>query len=123
MLWNKRCSKSRVRSSIERSPMNVFHHHSNRIHALSVMLFIVLAFCSNASLASPSGGRPSLGPNQPRQLSLADRIAYQKAIEEVLWRNRMWPEVNPNTKPSLDEIMSQADIEEKVNDYLRNSQA
>jgi N-acetylneuraminic acid mutarotase len=60
---------------------------------------------------------------QPKQLSVADRIAYQWAIEEVYWRHRIWPKENLLPKPSLDEVTSAAQIEQKVEDYLRNSQA
>src|SRR6266567_4050014 len=62
----------------------------------------------------------------PRTLSFADRVAYQRAIEEVYWQHRIWPRnggANASPKPPLDKVMSQAQIEEKVEDYLRNSQA
>ena len=57
------------------------------------------------------------------RLSFADRVAYQRAIEDVYWRHRIWPNTNAGPKPSLDAVMSQAQIEKKVEDYLRNSQA
>ena len=60
---------------------------------------------------------------QRRMLTLADRVAYQQAIEEVYWRHRIWPKERPDPKPSLDAVMSQAQLEKKVADYLRNSQA
>jgi hypothetical protein len=56
------------------------------------------------------------------KLSFADRVAYQRAIEEVYWRHRIWPKERPGPKPSLDAVMSQAMIEQKVQDYLHNSQ-
>src|SRR4029453_1123450 len=56
-------------------------------------------------------------------LTFADRVAYQRAIEEVYWRHRIWPEERPDPKPSLDAVMSQAQLEKKVEDYLRNSEA
>src|SRR5437762_4713915 len=62
----------------------------------------------------------------PRTLSFADRVAYQRAIEEVYWQHRIWPRnggANASPKPPLGKVMSQAQIEEKVEDYLRNSQA
>lgn len=59
---------------------------------------------------------------QPRQLSLADRIAYQYAIEEVYWRHRIWPRENAGAKPPLDAVMSSAQVRQKVETYLRNSQ-
>ena len=58
-----------------------------------------------------------------RVLTFADRVAYQRAIEEVYWRHRIWPKANAGPKPPLDKVMSQAQIEKKVEDYLRNSQA
>src|SRR4029077_4806095 len=58
-----------------------------------------------------------------RTLTFTDRIAYQRAIEEVYCRHRIWPKENAGLKPPVDKVMSQAQIEEKVEDYLRNSQA
>src|SRR5207248_3026775 len=58
-----------------------------------------------------------------RTLTFADRVAYQRAIEEVYWRHRIWTKANAVPKPPLDKMMSQAEIEKKVADYLRNSQA
>ena len=55
-------------------------------------------------------------------LTFAERVAYQRAIEEVYWHHRIWPKERPDPKPSLDAVMSQAQIESKVQDYLRNSQ-
>jgi hypothetical protein len=59
----------------------------------------------------------------PRQLSLADRLAYQRAIEEVYWRHRIWPKERPDFKPSLDQMMPPSQLEKKVEYYLRDSQA
>jgi hypothetical protein len=62
----------------------------------------------------------------PAALTLADRVAYQRAIEDVYWRHRIWPRnpgERPDPKPSLEAVMSQAQIERKVTDYLRKSQA
>src|SRR5437773_1643284 len=60
---------------------------------------------------------------ESRQLSFEDRVAYQRAIEEVYWRHRIWPRERTEPKPSLDAVMSQAQLEKKVTDYLRKSQA
>jgi N-acetylneuraminic acid mutarotase len=56
-------------------------------------------------------------------LTFADRVTYQRAIEEVYWQHRTWPTENAAPKPSLNAVMSQAQIEKKVEDYLRDSQA
>src|SRR5436189_3028633 len=58
-----------------------------------------------------------------RTITFAERVAYQRAIEDVYWRHRIWPTERPDPKPSLDAVMSQAQLEEKVADYLRKSQA
>jgi len=41
-----------------------------------------------------------------RTLSFADRVAYQRAIEDVYWRHRIWPNTNADPKPPLDGVMS-----------------
>jgi N-acetylneuraminic acid mutarotase len=58
-----------------------------------------------------------------RTLTFEERVSYQRAIEEVYWRHRIWPKERPDSKPSLDAVMSQAQLEKKVTDYLRNSEA
>src|SRR5882762_4188146 len=58
-----------------------------------------------------------------RTLTFAERVAYQRAIEEVYWRHRIWPKERPDPKPSLDAVVSQAQLEKRVADYLRKSQA
>ena len=56
-----------------------------------------------------------------RALTFVERVAYQRAIEDIYWRHRIWP--RPDPKPSLDAVMSQAQLEKKVEDYLGKSQA
>src|SRR6266542_1651940 len=61
-----------------------------------------------------------------RTLTFTERVAYQRAIEDVYWRHRIWPRSRgerPDPKPSLDAVMSQAQLEKKVAEYLRESQA
>ena len=92
---------------------------------------VIVALCSAINLPeqAPKAIRPqdnaAFGANghQNRTLSFAERVAYQTAIEDVYWRHRIWPDTNPGPKPPLDKVMSQADIEKKVTDYLRKSQA
>src|SRR5882757_819892 len=92
---------------------------------------VIVALCSAINLPEqplkvlPPQNNAAFGANgyQSRTLSFADRVAYQSAIEDVYWRHRIWPNTNPGPKPSLDEVMSQAEIEKKVEDYLRDSQA
>jgi len=58
-----------------------------------------------------------------RTLTFAERAAYQRAIEDVYWRHRIWPEGSATSKPLLNAVISQAQLEEKVEHYLRTSQA
>jgi hypothetical protein len=68
--------------------------------------------------------RPSQAANHKRrQLTFEDRVEAQRAIEEVYWRHRLWPKENPQPKPPLDEMMPDAVIRAKVEDYLRKSTA
>ena len=60
-------------------------------------------------------------PSQPRAFSFAERVVYQRAIEDVYWRHRIWPKENADPKPSLDAVMSQAQLENKVAGYLHDS--
>src|SRR6267154_532770 len=89
---------------------------------------VVLLVCAAACLSVTRTLPAFLGSEAPaklsqRTLTLAERVAYQRAIEDVYWRHRIWPKERPDAKPSLDAVMSQAQLEKKVADYLRKSQA
>jgi hypothetical protein len=91
---------------------------------------VIVALCSAINLPEqPPKARPPRGDavfdangHESATLSFAERVAYQRAIEDVYWRHRIWPKERPDPKPSLDALMSQATIEQKVQDYLRNSE-
>jgi N-acetylneuraminic acid mutarotase len=55
-------------------------------------------------------------------LTFAERVAYQRAIEEVFWRHRIWPRENLQPKPALDAVIPEIQLKEKVANYLRKSQ-
>jgi hypothetical protein len=57
-----------------------------------------------------------------RTLTFEERVSYQRAIEDVYWRHRIWPKERTDPKPSLYAVMSQEQLEKKVADYLRTSQ-
>ncbi len=61
--------------------------------------------------------------SRAQQLSLADRIAAQRAIEQVYWQHRIWPKDNPQPKPALDEVLPAAALQAKVEESLRQSAA
>src|SRR6266566_5400050 len=87
------------------------------------LLTLVLFTAGGRLVVKGASFRPEATNTAPqRTLTFADRVAYQRAVEEVYWRHRIWPKENPGPKPSLDEVMSQEQIEQKVQEYLRNSQ-
>jgi hypothetical protein len=89
----------------------------------------ILVVCATAclfvtgTLPAFFGSETTRAKVPPRTLTLAERVAYQRAIEEVYWRHRIWPKENPYQKPSLHEVMSQEQLETKIASYLHNSQA
>src|SRR6476619_3076920 len=94
---------------------------------LSQHALVALMICG-AALFLLTGTLPGFWHNNasqitPRIMTFPERVAYQRAIEDVYWRHRVWPKDRPDPKPSLDAVMSQAQLEKKVADYLRNSQA
>src|SRR5215470_20354766 len=88
-------------------------------------LLLLLAVCAIPFALAQQGSFPTGKASHPAALGLtfAERVAYQTAIGDVYWRHRIWPDTNPGPKPSLNAEMSQAQIEKKVTDYLRNSRA
>ena len=93
--------------------------HSAMAHLIRGAFYLLLLL-SVGTIAFALSQRPSHGQ---RILTFAERVAYQRAIEEVYWRHRIWPKERPDPKPSLDTVMSQAQLERKVADYLGKSQA
>ena len=94
------------------------------LRVLLAALVFLTPFCFVASgglLAFFRSEAPSTASD--RTLTFAERVAYQRAIEDVYWRHRIWPKERPDPKPSLDAVMSQEQLEGKVHDYLRKSQA
>ena len=99
-------------------------------HGLIALLFCVAAFSVTTAIPTTSG-LGFFGAETPAKVSrppvagltFEERVAYQRAIEDIYWRHRIWPKERPDPKPALDTVISQAQIEKKVQDYLRNSQA
>lgn len=96
----------------------------NKLHVgfLGSFLALVLSvpFMPSVGVKSAHGsGRTASGAGQ--SLTLEERVAYQRAIEEVYWRHRLWPKENPQPKPALDEVKPESLIRAKVEDSLRQS--
>src|SRR5437763_8362806 len=90
---------------------------------------VVVLLCAAAACSMIAGTLLAfIRPEAPakrsyRTLTFAERVAYQRAIEDVYWRHRVWPKERPDPKPSLDAVMSQVQLAKKVAGYLGNSQA
>ena len=105
--------------------MKRFPNNSERAyqHRRAVILFVLCSGIYLLGLRTPCAfATVSQSPNGARgPLKFAERLAYQYAIEEVYWRHRIWPKDNPQPKPPLDAIVSQIQVEQKVESYLRKS--
>src|SRR5207247_856953 len=104
-------------------------HSVGAIGLLNLRASITLLVCTAARCSVLAGAllavfHPETQTNvSHRTLTFAERVAYQRAIETVYWRHRIWPKERPDPKPSLHAVMSQAQLEKKVTDYLRKAQA
>src|SRR6266571_3718614 len=99
---------------------------------LSLRALMIFLLCGAAACWALSGTLPTTGHGEqaldklasfraeaPQKVShpaaagltFAERVAYQRAIEEVYWRHRIWPKERPDPKPSLNAVMSQAQLE------------
>jgi N-acetylneuraminic acid mutarotase len=85
----------------------------------ATVCFVLIPIRSGLAFLHPQGPANA----SQRTLTFEERVSYQRAIEDVYWRHRIWPKERPDPKPSLDAVMSQAQLETKVKDYLRKSQA
>ena len=89
-----------------------------RSAAYAVFLSVAFIAASSAS-NSPNRWQRSAGTtgaydttgktsSQSRAFSFAERVVYQRAIEAVYWRPRIWPKENPDPKPELDTVTRQS---------------
>src|SRR5262245_10935955 len=84
--------------------------HPVQAHLLrgAFYLLLLLPVCAIPfALAQRNATKQRVAERQ-RMLTFAERVAYQRAIEDVYWRHRIWPKENPDPKPSLDAVLSQA---------------
>jgi N-acetylneuraminic acid mutarotase len=105
------------------------------IRSCAYAVFLSVAFVAASSAfnspnawdisAVATGGydRMAKSPSQPRAFSFVERVAFQRAIEDVYWQHRIWPKENSDPKPSLEAVMSQTQLQKKVEGYLRDSLA
>ena len=75
--------------------------HIIRSAAWAVFLSVAFIAASSAfdspnkwyksAVATGGYGSTAKSPSQPRAFSFAERVAFQRAIEDVYWRHRIWP--------------------------------
>jgi hypothetical protein len=79
---------------------------TDRSAFLGLRILVVLILCGGAFLIA-TGTLPAFlrgdaaSKIAPRTFTFAERVAYERAIENVYWRHRIWPKERPDTKPSL----------------------
>src|SRR5204863_1759645 len=84
----------------------------NKHNILKLALLLCAAACSIVTGTLLAFFGPEAPSNlSQRTLTFAERVAYQRAIEEVYWRHRIWPKERSDPKPSLDAVMSQVQLE------------
>jgi N-acetylneuraminic acid mutarotase len=83
---------------------------------------LALAFSVNPLGGAAAQRIPTLSPLRSG-LTMEQRVNYQRAIEEVYWRHRVWPGSNTKPKPSLEQALPASAVAAKVRAYLNNSRA
>jgi hypothetical protein len=98
--------------------MNTKHSTQSAFFNLRILITLPLCAVVACSLVSPpllAFFRPEVSTKDSQiTLTFAQRVAYQRAIEEVYWRHRIWPKERPDSKPSLDTVMLQAQLESEA---------
>ena len=56
-------------------------------------------------------------------LTFEERVKAREAIERVYYARRIWPKENPGAKPPFEQLVTRAQIERKVTEYLKKSLA
>src|SRR5262245_59412711 len=102
--------RNQLQSTLEEREGNM------RIHLRNARLLVGLL----AGLLAPS---LCSADDRRTELSLAKRVAAQRAIEQVYWNHRVWPKENPGPKPPLSEEVPDRAIRARVEDYLKKSNA
>src|SRR5262245_62483125 len=72
------------------------------------------------SVIVAAGGMSAFGSSR---VDFDKRVSAQSAIENVYWQQRIWPSDNPGPKPSLDRVLPESALRDKVEDYLLKSKA
>ena len=88
---------------------------AHRLQGTFYLLLLLTVCVPLFALGQPNATKPEAPTKlSQRTFTFEERVSYQRAIEDVYWRHRIWPKERPDAKPSLDAVMSQAQLEKKV---------
>ena len=90
--------------------------------AFTVWSAEVFLACSAFAATPPTAASNVLPAAAGASLSFEERVACQRAIEEVYWRHRTSAD-NKSARPPLAQVLPEAALREKVTDALRMSDA
>jgi N-acetylneuraminic acid mutarotase len=99
----------------------------NEMNEARARVCVTLVLAVTLSWPVPADAGPPSMDSEPASasgtsLTLARRIEAQRAIEQVYWSQRIWPEGN-SPKPVLSEVVSESELSGKVEAYLTESKA
>jgi hypothetical protein len=86
------------------------HNLTPRFGICSGRLLLILLLCAAACCAA-LGNVPNFvhagnsADVSQRTLTFAERVVYQRIIDDVYWRHRIWPKEDFNPKPPLNAAM------------------
>src|SRR4029450_5420218 len=95
----------------------------SRRDRLRIPRAMVVAGLLLSATAAPGASTREPVESGPPTISFETRLACQRAIEEVYWKHRIWPEQNPDPKPSLDAVLPAHASKARVEEALRQSNA
>ena len=95
---------------------------SRLLSSLLASAALLALFFLSAGLV-PVTSHAAAARSASRTLTLEERVAYQRAVEDVYWRRTVWPAENNRPKPSLDEVLPLEATRAKVEETLRKSDA
>lgn len=88
------------------------------IKTFDMMLNSIAVVSNRMTNSNEENGQGSL-----HTLSFEERVNCQRVIDEIYWRNMIWPKDNKGPKPPIEKIESYDQIKAKVEEYLKKSNA
>jgi hypothetical protein len=98
-------------------------HDARQGRALVFVSLAIILFGTLPAAGSASSLRSPATPSAGAELTLEQRVEYQRRIDEVTWRHTLWPAENRRPKPALDEVLPRSATAARVADDLRKAGA